>query len=64
MVEFLVFSLFILCGVALLVIWPILLHPTLPPRKKWIASLLAVLVLVPLSGALYLWLGVPPLAAQ
>lgn len=62
MIELLFFGLFILVGVFLLVIWPIMLHPTLPYRRKWMLSLLAFFVLVPGGIALYLWLGVPQMA--
>lgn len=62
MIELLGFGLFILFGVGTLVIWPVMLHPTLPPRKKILLSLAAFIVLVPLGIALYLWLGVPQMA--
>jgi len=62
MLEFILFGLFITLGVASLVIWPILLHPTLPPRKKIIASVMAFAILVPLGLLLYAWLGVPAMA--
>lgn len=62
MIEFICFGLFIITGVFLLVIWPILLHPTLPRARKWQISLLSFVVLVPGGLALYLWLGVPQMA--
>lgn len=62
MMELFVFGLFIAFGVATLVIWPILLHPTLPGRKKFLISMAAFIVLVPLGVALYVWLGVPQMA--
>lgn len=62
MIDVLAFGLFILFGVSALVIWPIMLHPTLPVRKKILLSLAAFIVLVPAGIALYLWLGAPPMA--
>ena len=55
-------SLFMLAGVFFLVVFPIMLHPTLPYGRKWLLSLLAFFVLVPGGIALYLWLGVPQMA--
>jgi hypothetical protein len=63
MMELFGFGLFILFGVCLLVVWPIMLLPTLPARRKLVLSLIAIFVLVPGSIALYAWLGVPPMAA-
>lgn len=62
MVELFGFGLFITFGVACLVVWPVLLHPTLPLRKKLWLSIIAFLVLVPLGVGLYAWLGVPEMA--
>jgi hypothetical protein len=62
MTEFAVFALFILFGISTLVVWPMLLHPTLPRRKKILLALAAFVLLWPGSMALYLWLGVPQLA--
>lgn len=62
MVELLGFGLFILFGVVCLVVWPILLHPTLPFAKKLWLSIAAFVILVPLGVALYAWLGVPQMA--
>lgn len=62
MIELMAFGLFIAFGVMCLVIWPVMLHPTLPVRKKMLLSLGAFFVLVPLGIVLYLWLGVPQMA--
>lgn len=59
MMELAAFTLFVTFGVACLVIWPIMLHPTLPARRKWLLGLIAFASLVPLAIALYLWVGVP-----
>lgn len=62
MIDLLAFGLFIMFGVGCLVIWPVMLHPTLPVGKKIVISLAAFFVLVPVGIALYLWLGVPQMA--
>lgn len=62
MIELLAFGLFIAFGVLCLVVWPVLMHPTLSPRKKMWLSFGAFMVLVPLGIVLYLWLGVPQMA--
>ena len=62
MIDLLVFGMFVMFGVVCLVVWPLLLHPTLPLRSKLWLSIAAVFVLVPLGMFLYLWLGVPQMA--
>ncbi len=42
--------------------WPVMLHPTLPAKRKIIISLLAFFILVPGGLLLYAWLGVPTMA--
>lgn len=63
MMQLALFGLFLLAAVVLLVIAPILMHPTLPSRSKWALCGVALLVLVPGGIALYAWLGVPQMAA-
>ena len=62
MIDLIVFGLFIMFGVVCLVVWPLLLHPTLPLRKKLWLSIAAFFILVPAGMALYAWLGVPQMA--
>lgn len=62
MIKFLAFSLYACLGVALMVIWPVMAHPTLPIARKLLWSALALLILVPGALALYVWVGVPALA--
>lgn len=62
MILFFGFCLFLLTGVCSLVIWPIMMHPTLPQKRKWQFSIIAFVLLVPLGIALYWWLGVPQIA--
>lgn len=63
MIQLAFFTLFMLFSVATLIIVPIALHPTLPSKRKWVLGILSFVVIVPLSIALYLWLGVPQMAA-
>lgn len=58
-----IFILFILFAVACLVIAPVAMHPTLPAKRKWIINIAAFVILVPLAIVLYLWVGVPQMAA-
>jgi len=62
MVEFAVFALYLCFSVSVLVIWPILLHPSMPSKRKIIISLAAFFLLVPGGLLLYAWLGVPTMA--
>lgn len=62
--EFLVFALFICLSAMLLVIVPVMMHPTLPTRRKIIISVITFVLLVPLGLLLYAWLGVPQMAAN
>jgi hypothetical protein len=62
MIDLIVFGLFIMFGAVCLVVWPLLLHPTLPLRQKLWLSIVAVFILVPAGIALYVWLGVPQMA--
>lgn len=62
MVEFAVFALYLCFSVTVLVMWPVMLHPTLPAKRKIIISLLAFFILVPGGLLLYAWLGVPTMA--
>ena len=62
MAKFILFALYVCLGVALLVIWPVMAHPTLPQKRKLLLSGLAFLILVPGALVLYAWVGVPQLA--
>lgn len=62
MTKFLIFGLYLCFGVTLLVVWPLMAHPSLPPKRKILWGALAFLILVPGGLALYAWLGVPQLA--
>lgn len=62
MSKFMLFALYLCFSAAVLVIWPVMLHPTLPGKRKLAISLFTFCVLVPGGLALYAWLGVPKLA--
>lgn len=62
MTKFLIFSLYLCFGVTFLVVWPLMIHPSLPAKRKLLWSALAFLILVPGGLALYVWLGVPQMA--
>lgn len=64
MIKFIIFALYLCISAALLIIWPVMLHPTLPLKKKIIVSAVTFCVLVPLGVALYVWLGVPHMAVD
>jgi hypothetical protein len=63
MILFIAFALFLSIAVASLIIWPLMKHPTLPPKQKRRLSLIAFVVLVPLGLLLYAWVGVPQMGA-
>ncbi len=62
MIKFILFALYLCVSVFLLVFVPVMMHPTLPPKRKIAISGLAFFVLVPVGLVLYAWLGVPQLA--
>ena len=64
MVNFIIFALYLAGGAALLIIWPIMLLPTLSLKRKILLSVLTFVLLVPVGLGLYAWLGVPQLAVQ
>lgn len=64
MIEFIVFALYLCFGVMTLIIWPVMIHPTLPARRKLLISSVAFIVVVPIGLILYAWLGVPQMAGN
>jgi hypothetical protein len=62
MTKFTLFALYLCLSASLLIIWPLMMHPTLPRKRKIILSLLTFFVLVPIGIVLYAILGVPQLA--
>ena len=62
MTKFIAFALYLCISATILIVWPVMLHPTLPMKRKILLSLGAFFVLVPVGMALYAWLGVPQMA--
>ncbi len=62
MTKFVIFALYLCLSASLLIIWPVMMHPTLPRKRKIIISMLTFFVLVPVGLVLYAILGVPQLA--
>ena len=62
MTHFMAFALYLCISVNLLVIWPLMMHPTLDIKRKILISLIAFVVFVPGGLLLYSWFGVPQMA--
>lgn len=63
MIQFLAFALYLCFGVATLIIWPLMIIPGMPVRRKILLGILAFIVVVPGGLALYALVGVPPMGA-
>lgn len=64
MTQFAMFALYLCMGCFLLVMVPVMLHPTLPQRRKILICVLSFVLLVPISLGLYALIGAPPMAAK
>ena len=62
MAKFTIFALYLCIGVTFLIIFPLMMHPTLSGQRKLWWSIAAFLILVPGGLALYAWVGVPQMA--
>lgn len=62
MSEFIALAFYLCLSAMLLVGWPVMMHPTLPRKRKRLICLISFVVFVPAGLALYLWLGVPSMA--
>ncbi len=62
MIKFAIFALYLCLSAMFLIIWPVMVHPTLPRKRKILISLFTFFVLVPIGLVLYGWIGVPQLA--
>jgi hypothetical protein len=62
MIAFATFALYICFSALLLVIVPVMMHPTLPLSRKLLIFAVTFLVFVPAGIALYAWLGAPQMA--
>lgn len=63
MTQFITFALYLCLGALLLIIAPVMMHPTLPLRRKIAISLVGFMLLVPGGLLLYGIFGAPQLAA-
>ncbi len=63
MTKFILFALYLAFGTFMLVAWPVMLFPTLSGKRKLLIITIAFLLIVPGGLALYMFLGVPPMAA-
>ncbi len=64
MLNFVVFALYLCFGVVTLIVWPVMLHPTLPARRKLLINGLFFVIIVPIGLVLYAYLGVPKMAGS
>lgn len=64
MTEFVAFALYLCLSVMLLVAVPVLMHPTLPMKRKLLICVISFVVLVPGGLALYAVLGAPQMAVS
>lgn len=64
MPPFFLIALMFCCSVAFLIIWPLMLHPSLSRKHRILLSALIFFLLVPLALMLYAWLGVPQMAVE
>lgn len=62
MTSFLAFALYLCLSCLLLVVVPVMMHPTLPPRRKVLITVVSFVILVPLGLFIYAFVGVPQMA--
>ena len=62
MIHFMAFALYLCLSVTILVVAPVMMHPTLGIKRKLLISLVGFIVFVPVGLLLYGWFGVPQMA--
>lgn len=62
MMQFIAFGFYLFLSALLLVAVPVMMHPTLPARRKLLLVAIAFLILIPGGLALYTLLGAPQMA--
>lgn len=62
MTDFAVFALYLCFSVTILVVAPVMMHPTLPARRKLIIGIASFIILVPLGLVLYAFVGAPKMS--
>ena len=61
--SFIAFALYLCVSAFLLVAVPLMMHPTLPVRRKLLFCSVVFFLLVPLGLLIYAIIGAPPMAA-
>ncbi|MES2985023.1 MAG: hypothetical protein V4735_07545 [Pseudomonadota bacterium] len=61
--HFIGFALYLCVSALLLIVCPVMMHPTLPRHRKLIISAIAFFVVVPLGCGIYALIGAPEMAA-
>lgn len=64
MIEFIIFAFYLIISAVLMVVVPVMMHPTLPSKRKLLIFVITFFVLVPGGVALYAWLGAPQMAVS
>jgi hypothetical protein len=62
MMKLIAFAFYLCVSTMLLIVVPVMMHPTLPAKRKMLICIVSFLVFVPGGVALYAWLGVPQMA--
>ena len=62
MISLLAFALYLCLSCLLLIVAPVMMHPTLPMRRKILITLFSFFVLVPLALGIYTVVGAPQMA--
>ena len=64
MTQFIAFAFYLALSATLLIVVPVLMHPTLPGKRKALICAFSFFVLVPAGLAIYALVGVPPMAVS
>ncbi|MFZ4540465.1 MAG: hypothetical protein ACOYNL_01485, partial [Rickettsiales bacterium] len=64
MMQFAAFAFYLCLSATLLIVAPVMMHPTLPMKRKLLITAFSFLILVPIGLALYAWLGAPTMAVS
>lgn len=64
MTQFIAFAFYLCLSAMLLIVTPVMMHPTLPMKRKVLIAVFSFFVLVPVGLALYAYLGVPKMAVS
>ncbi len=64
MIDFIFFAFYLCLSAMILIVAPVMMHPTLRMRRKLLICAVAFFVLVPGGLALYAFLGAPNMAVS